>query len=126
YPALKQMPTELFGVALATTDGRTYLAGDADVPFTLMSVAKPFLFAIVAEAVGAEEVRQRVGLNATGMEFNSIVAIELQEGHFTNPMVNAGAMATLSLAPGGRPDRIWSFVRSGLSRFAGVELQVDE
>ncbi len=126
YPALKEMPGELFGVALATTDGRTYLAGDADVPFTLMSVAKPFLFAVVAEAVGAEEIRQRVGLNATGMEFNSIVAIELQEGHFTNPMVNAGAMATLSLAPGGRSERMWNFVRSGLSRFAGVDLEVDQ
>jgi len=126
YPALKEMPSELFGVALATTDGRTYLAGDADIPFTLMSVAKPFLFALVTEAVGPEEVRSRVGLNATGMEFNSVVAVELREGHFTNPMVNAGAMATLSLAPGGSAQRKWQFVLDGLSRFAGRDLKISE
>ena len=126
YPALKEMPSELFGVALSTSDGRTYAAGDADTPFTMMSVAKPFLFAAVAEEIGAEEVRARVGLNATGMEFNSVVAIELRDGHYTNPMVNAGAMATLSLAPGGRAERKWRFVRDALSRFAGRDLQVDE
>ncbi len=126
YPALKAMPADLFGVALSTTDGRTYAAGDADVPFTMMSVAKPFLFALVAGEIGAEELRARVGLNATGMEFNSVVAIELREGHFTNPMVNAGAMATLSLAPGGRAERKWRFVREGLSLFAGRDLQVNE
>jgi len=126
YPALRAMPRELFGVALATTDGRSYAAGDAEVPFTIMSVAKPFLFALVSEEIGAEEVRARVGLNATGMEFNSVVAIELREGHYTNPMVNAGAMATLSLAPGTRAERKWRFVREGLSRFAGRELQLNE
>ena len=126
YPALKEMPTDLFGVALATTDGRTYAAGDAETPFTMMSVAKPFLFAVVAEEIGAEDVRSRVGLNATGMEFNSVVAIELRDGHYTNPMVNAGAMATLSLAPGGRAERKWRFVREGLSRFAGRDLQVND
>jgi glutaminase len=126
YPALAQMPPELFGVSLATADGRQYAAGDAAVPFTMMSVAKPFLFALVVEAIGAEVVRHSVGLNATGMEFNSVVAIELQDGHLTNPMVNAGAMATLSLAPGGRAPAKWRFVVDGMSRFAGRELKVDE
>ena len=126
YPALKEMPAELFGVALSTSDGRTYAAGDADVPFTMMSVAKPFLLALVVEEIGAEEIRTRVGLNATGMEFNSVVAIELRDGHFTNPMVNAGAMATLSLAPGGHAERKWRFVREGLSRFAGRDLHLNE
>lgn len=126
YPALKAMPSELFGVALTTPGGRTYSAGDAEVPFTMMSVAKPFLFALVVEEIGAEEVRSRVGLNATGMEFNSVVAIELRDGHFTNPMVNAGAMATLSLVPGGAALRKWEFVSEGLSRFAGRGLELND
>lgn len=126
YPALRQMPRHLFGVALSTTAGRTYSAGDAEVLFSTMSVVKPFLFALAVEAVGAEEIRARVGLNATGMEFNSVVAIELHEGHYTNPMVNAGAMATLSLVPGAKAARKWTFVRDGLSRFAGRDLRVDE
>jgi glutaminase len=126
YPALRDMPSSLFGVALTTSEGRTYAAGDAQVPFTMMSVAKPFLFALVVEAVGEEEIRARVGLNATGMEFNSVVAIELREGHYTNPMVNAGAMATLSLAPGADLQRRWRFVQDGLSRFAGRALPMHE
>lgn len=126
YPTLRDAEPSLFAVTLTTCDGRTYAAGDADVPFVTMSVAKPFLFAVTVEAVGAEEIRERVGLNATGMEFNSVVAIELREGHLSNPMVNAGAMATLSLVPGAKAARKWSFVLDGLSRFAGRRLEIDE
>ena len=126
YPALAAMPRDMFGVALASADGRVYSAGDADTEFTMMSSAKPFSFATVVEAIGAAEVRHRVGLNATGMEFNSVVAIELQPTHLTNPMVNAGAMATLSLAPGGTMERKWQFILDGLSGFAGRDLKVDQ
>lgn len=126
YPALAAMPPELFGVALASAEGRVYSAGDANVEFTLMSVAKPFSFALVLEAVGAEVLRTSVGLNATGMEFNSVVAIELQDNHLTNPMVNAGAMATMSLAPGARAEQKWRFILDGLGRFAGRDLKVND
>jgi glutaminase len=44
----------------------------------------------------------------------------------TNPMVNAGAIATASLAPGGSQDERWEFLRSGLSRFAGRPVSLDE
>jgi glutaminase len=35
--------------------------GDASHLFAIMSVAKPFVFALVCEACGAEDVRQRLG-----------------------------------------------------------------
>jgi glutaminase len=41
-------------------------------------------------------------------------------------MVNAGAMATTSLVPGSTTDDRWEFIRDGLSRFAGRQLQLDE
>jgi glutaminase len=69
-----------------------------------MSVAKPFVFALVCQAVGPDEVRERVGVNATGLAFNSLKAIKRGAAGRTNPMVNPGATATTSLVPG-RLDR---------------------
>ena len=60
YPALKQVPPEQFGVAVMGTTGNRYGAGDADVEFSIMSVAKPFVFALVSSAIGPETVRRHV------------------------------------------------------------------
>jgi len=64
-------------------------------------------------------------VNGTGLPFNSIMAIELNDGRPMNPMVNAGAIATTSLAPGANAEERWEFIRGGLSRFAGRELELD-
>ena len=69
-----------------------------------MSVSKPFVFALVCQALGAEQVRDKLGVNATGLPFNSLAAIERSADGRTNPMVNAGAIATTSLVPGARLD----------------------
>jgi glutaminase len=53
------------------------------------------------------------------------MAIELNADRTMNPMVNAGAIATTSLAPGDTADAKWRFIREGLSRFAGRELAID-
>ncbi|MFF5296319.1 glutaminase A [Paractinoplanes globisporus] len=126
YPALARVPAHLFGLCAAGVGGGIYAAGDADHGFTLMSVAKPFVFALVCEALGAGEMRRRLGANATGLPFNSATAVEKSPDGRTNPMVNAGAIGTVSLAPGGDVEAKWKFVQEGLSRFAGRELPIDE
>jgi len=126
YPALARARRDLFGVALVTVDGRVVTAGDADVPFTIMSVAKPFVYALVCEAIGPDEARGLVGANATGLPFNATEAVERSPDGRTNPMVNPGAIATTSLAPGETADEKWHTIIGGLSRFAGHELAVDE
>src|SRR5262245_16209438 len=70
YPALERVAPELFGVCAVGTRGAVHSAGDAEVEFSIMSVSKPFVFALVCQAVGPDEVRERVGVNATGLEFN--------------------------------------------------------
>src|SRR6478736_8679801 len=67
YPALARVPSDLFGIAAVGTSGNVYTAGDADYQFTIMSAAKPFIFALVCQALGAEPVRQLLGVNATGL-----------------------------------------------------------
>lgn len=125
-PALASVSPDLFGVSIVGVNGRVYSVGDAEHSFTIQSISKPFVFALVLEALGADEARRCLGVNATGLPFNSVMAIELQPGNVTNPMVNSGAIATTSLVPGDTAEAKWAAVRAGLSAFAGRELQLDE
>jgi glutaminase len=126
YPALAGVPAGLFGICAVGTSGSVYTAGDAGHGLAVMSVAKPFVFALICQALGPEEARRRVGVNATGLAFNSLAAVERGRDGRTNPMVNAGAIATTSLAPGATAESRWAFLLDGLSRFAGRPLALDE
>ena len=126
YPALERVAPDLFGLCVADTAGGIFEAGDDRIDFTIMSVSKPFVFALVCEAIGPEEARLRLGVNATGQAFNSLAAVGQSVDGRTNPMVNSGAIAATSLVPGSSPDEKWELIRAGLSRFAGRELLLDE
>jgi glutaminase len=126
YPALARVPVNLFGICISGIDGRLYSFGDVHVPFTIMSTSKPFVFALICQALGADQVRQKLGVNSTGLPFNSIRAIEQNPSRLTNPMVNPGAIAATSLVPGASAEAKWEFIHDGLSRFAGRELTVNE
>ena len=126
YPALARVEPTLFGICVVGTDATVACAGDTDCAFAIMSVAKPFVFALVCAAVGPARVRQRVGVNATGLPFNSLSAVERSPDGRTNPMVNSGALATTSLLPGASWEEKWALARAGLSRFAGRELSLDD
>jgi glutaminase len=125
YPALAQARRDLFGVCVASTRGETYTAGDAEHEFSIMSVSKPFLFALVCDVIGVDAARDRLGVNSTGLPFDSLCAIERSIDGRTNPMVNAGAIAATSLAPGTTGDAKWRFIRDGMSLFAGRTLAVN-
>lgn len=126
YPALARVDRALFGVCLTAASGRTYAVGETDHPFAIMSVSKPFLFALICQEMGPAAARERIGVNSTGLPFNSLAAIERSGDGRTNPMVNAGAIATTSLVPGATPDDRWRFIQDGLSRFAGRRLDLDD
>ncbi|WP_029349139.1 glutaminase A [Bosea sp. 117] len=126
YPSLAAMPSELFGLCVVGTNGACHTAGDWEHDFTIMSVSKPFVFALVCQEIGAREARARLGVNATGLPFNALEAMERAGDGRTNPMVNSGAIAASSLAPGANHGAKWAWIRDGLSRFAGRELVVDE
>ena len=121
-PALAKVPSDLFGVCVVSTSGAAYAAGDTDYEFSIQSVSKPFVFALVCQAVGEKEAREKLGVNSTGLPFNSLVAIERTSDGTTNPMVNAGAIAAASLAPGTTAEAKWQFIHDGLSRFAARSL----
>ena len=79
YPALAQVPQDLFGLCVVGVNGATYASGDWDILFSIMSVSKPFVFALVLQVPGADATRRRLGVNATGLPFNSLAAVERSE-----------------------------------------------
>jgi glutaminase len=125
YPALARVPSELFGICVVSTSGNVYSAGETDYEFSIMSVSKPFVFAMVCDVLGPEEARERLGVNSTGLPFNSLAAIERNPDGRSNPMVNPGAIATTSLVPGETLDDKWQFIHDGLSKFAGRTLSLN-
>jgi len=125
YPALATVPERLFGISVVSVDGHVFSVGDADHEFTIMSVSKPFIFALICNLIGATGARERLGVNATGYPFNSLAGIERDRDGRTNPMVNAGAIATTSLVPGASEQEKWRFIHDGLSRFAGRQLSLN-
>ncbi len=124
-PVLAAADPDLFAVAVTEIDGDVHEAGDAGAGFTIQSISKAFVFALACEAHGHPALRERVGVDNTGLPFNSVIAVELNDGHPRNPMVNAGALATTALIPGATPAEQWERVRTGLSRFAGRGLELD-
>ena len=126
YPALARAARDLFGVCVAGTSGKIYAAGEADHEFSIMSVSKPFVFALVCQEIGPDQAREKLGANATGMPFNSLAAVEYSSDGRTNPMVNAGAIAATSLVPGADANAKWRFIYDGLPRFAGRKLALND
>jgi len=125
-PALAEVPSGLFGVAMVEVTGEIHEVGDTQWEFSIQSVSKPFVFALICQAIGEDLAREKLGVNSTGLPFNSVVAIERAEGGATNPMVNAGAIAASSLALGETAEEKWRFLQEGLSAFAGRSLSVNE
>lgn len=126
YPALAEVSPSLFGLTVVSVQGQSFSAGDVEHRFTVMSAAKPFTFGLLCESVGVREARSMIGANATGLAFNSVAAIERSGDGRTNPMVNAGAIATVGALLRGSVEESWSAILGGMSRFAGRELEVDD
>jgi len=58
YPALARVPRDLFGICVVETSGGVYAVGDTNHEFSIMSVSKPFVFALVCQEMGAEQARE--------------------------------------------------------------------
>ncbi len=126
YPALARVDSNLFGICVVGTNGNVHSVGDTEYEFSIMSVSKPFIFALICQQIGHEEARAKLGANATGFAFNSVAGIERMADGRTNPMVNAGAIATTSLVPGSTVEEKWKFIHTGLSKFAGRTLPMND
>src|SRR4029079_11472493 len=105
-PALAKVDPNLFGIVLVTTDGKVYAAGDVKTQVSIQSISKVFTMAQVIQEQGADAIEKRIGVDATGMRFNSIIAVEAVRGVVgagapeINPLVNPGAITATSMVKG--------------------------
>jgi glutaminase len=129
-PALAKVDSKIFGIALVTPDGKVYTAGDVKSEVSIQSISKVFTMAKVIEEDGPEKIEKTVGVDATGMRFNSIVSVEFSQkalgGPEMNSLVNPGAIATTSMVKGSTRDEVWKSILSYYSDFAGRPLSVNQ
>jgi glutaminase len=123
-PELAHANPNWLGICVATVDGRMFAVGDADQPFTIQSVSKPFMYGLALEDNGREQMLARVGVEPTGDAFNAIVLDEATNRPY-NPMVNAGAIAVAGQIAGADPTERLNRVLAMFERYAGRPILMD-
>ena len=125
-PILATVPSDMFGVVIVTRDGKVFSAGEMDYEFSIQSVSKPFTASLVMAQQGPATVRTKIGVEPTGLPFNSKMALELYDARSVNPLVNAGAIAAVSLVDADSEADRWDQIHGNLNDYAGRELTVLE
>ena len=129
-PALAKVDPNLYGIALVTADGKVYTAGDTKTEVSIQSISKVFTMAEVIQEQGLESVEKRIGVDATGARFNSIIAVEAVRtvvgtgAPEMNPLVNPGAISTTSMVKGATADEVWKKIIGFHDAAAGRQLTV--
>jgi len=125
---IKELATvdpNIFGLALVTTDGQIYTKGDISSRVSIQSISKVFTLARIIEEQGPQAIMDKIGVDATGLRFNSIVAVEEHKGKEINPLVNPGAIAAVSLVSGSDSATKWRHIQETHNDFAGEKLEVN-
>ncbi len=123
-PILARVPSDLFGVVIVTREGKIYSKGDVDYKFSIQSVSKPFTASLVMQQQGPEAIAEKIGVEPTGLPFNSKIALELLQARSVNPSVNAGAIAAVSMVQAKSENDRWKQVLQNLSDYAGTDLKL--
>jgi glutaminase len=129
-PALAKVDPNLFGIAVVTADGKVYTAGDVKTEVSIQSISKVFTMAQVIQEQGMESIEKRIGVDATGARFNSIIAVEAVRSVVgtgapeMNPLVNPGAISATSMVTGASADEVWKKIIGFHNDSAGRQLNV--
>jgi len=129
-PALAKVDPKLYGIAVVTSDGKVYTAGNVTTQVSIQSISKVFTAAQVIQEQGLDSIAKRIGVDATGARFNSIIAIEgakIVSGTGApemNPLVNPGAISATSMVTGATADAVWAKIIGIHNDFAGRPLTV--
>jgi len=129
-PALAKVDPNLFGIAVVTADGKVYTAGDVKTEVSIQSISKVFTMAQVIQEQGLDSIEKRIGVDATGARFNSIIAIEGVKvvvgtgAPEMNALVNPGAISSTSMVLGSNADAIWGKIIGFHNDAAGRPLTV--
>jgi glutaminase len=129
-PALAKVNPDLYGIALVTVDGKVYTAGDLTTEVSIQSISKVFTMAQVIQEQGTDSIEKRIGVDATGARFNSIIAVEAVRNVVgtgapeMNALVNPGAISATSMVKGANANAVWAKIIGIHNDFAGRSLKV--
>ncbi|HBO26506.1 MULTISPECIES: glutaminase A [Culturomica] len=122
-PFLAKIDPQLFGIALCLPTGEVIEAGDTNYVFGIESVSKVYTAVLVLRQYGADEILNKIGADATGLPFNSIMAILLEKDHPSTPLVNAGAISADSMVkPLGDSNGKWGAIADNMTALSGSTL----
>lgn len=115
-PELSKGDPDVLGVYVYDMNGNEYFAGDYDVKFTMQSISKIVSFMCALMDNNLEKLFRKISVSPTAEGFNSIVNLETKNAHKPlNPMINCGAIATISMVKGTTPEdkfnRIYNFIK---------------
>lgn len=125
-PYLAGVPSQLSAAVAVTVDGDIIAQGDADFRFALESISKVCSLALALEDVGPQEVQNKIGANPTGLPFNSVIALELHNGKPLSPLVNAGAMSTVSLIKASDRENRWARILDIQQQLTGAPIKLSD
>lgn len=126
-PFLAKVDSDLFGIAVCLPTGEVIEAGDSDYIFGIESISKVHTAILILKQYGAEEVLKKIGADATGLPFNSIMAILLEKDHPSTPLVNAGAISADSMVkPIGDAESKWAEITDNMTDLCGSELVLQD
>lgn len=123
-PELSKANPDHFGLAITSVQGQQFCVGDAQVPFTIQSCSKPFVYGIALQEHGREAVMKKIGVEPSGDPFNSIIKLD-SSGRPHNPLINAGAIAASSFIPGDTVEERMDVVLRTMGLYAGQRPQID-
>jgi len=124
-PELSKVNPENFGIVLTTVDGHQYAFGETEIPFTIQSISKPFIYGMAIQEHGVKKVFEKISVEPSGDAFNSI-SLYPESGRPFNPMINAGAIAATGLIWDVHKENTYDLILKTLGAYAGSKLCLDE
>ena len=124
-PELAKVDPNIFGMALATNNGKLYSIGDVETTFTIQSISKALNYCIALELIGSVAVFEKVGVEPSGDRFNAI-EFDPRTLRPYNPMVNAGAITVAGLLCDHLGSGAYEYILDRFSQAAGRQLELDK
>ena len=119
-PYLANVDSNLFGITVTLPSGETYGFGDTEYRFGIESVSKVPTAILAMRQQSPQAVLDKIGADATGLPFNSIFAILLENDHPSTPLVNAGAITACSMiSPNGDSEGKWKAITDNITDLCG-------
>lgn len=127
-PYLANINSDLFGLSITLLDGTCINFGDTEYKFGIESVSKVPTAILAMTQHTPQGVLEKIGADATGLPFNSIFALLLENDHPSTPLVNAGAISACSMvAPQGDSKDKWKAITENIAELCGSPAQlIDE